>query len=129
MKFEGTDSIVIGKAFPDCGKIACVFPLWILFCFNCRLIEVSLDLVGWDGNEISVGTGSRVTFGVVDNQFLNLFRGDINIVNGRLCGRSRRTCSEAQSSKPPIGANITPTAKNSGSTVLGVKIGLSEVTD
>lgn len=33
----------------------------------------------------------------------------------------------AQSNSPPMGANITPIAKKIGSTVFGVRIGLSEV--
>lgn len=33
------------------------------------------------------------------------------------------TCELAHSSRPPSGAKMTPTAKNSGSTVLGVRMG------
>ena len=35
------------------------------------------------------------------------------------------TCALAHSSRPPIGANIMPTAKKRGRTVLGVRIGLT----
>lgn len=35
-----------------------------------------------------------------------------------------QTCALAQINRPPIGANITPTAKKSGRTVLGVRMGL-----
>ena len=34
------------------------------------------------------------------------------------------TCALAQRRRPPIGAKITPTAKNRGRTVFGVRIGL-----
>jgi len=40
---------------------------------------------------------------------------------------SKLTSELAQSSNPPMGANMMPMAKNSGKTVLGVRIGLSEV--
>ena len=37
---------------------------------------------------------------------------------------TRHTCELAYSNSPPMGANIIPMAKNRGSTVLGVRIGL-----
>jgi hypothetical protein len=43
------------------------------------------------------------------------------MANGR---RGMRTRELAYSSRPPIGAKMTPTRKNRGRTVLGVKMGL-----
>ena len=37
------------------------------------------------------------------------------------------TCELAYSSRPPIGANMIPTMKKRGRTVLGVRIGLHDV--
>lgn len=39
---------------------------------------------------------------------------------------AKLTCELAQRRTPPIGANITPTTKNNGSTLFGVRIGLFE---
>lgn len=37
---------------------------------------------------------------------------------------AKLTCELAQRRTPPIGANITPTTKNNGNTLFGVRIGL-----
>jgi hypothetical protein len=59
---------------------------------------------------------------VVDGEFL-----DLGIVStwSRTWSSRMLTCALAYKSSPPMGANMTPMMKNSGSTVFGVKMGLS----
>lgn len=69
-----------------------------------------------------------VTFGVIDGNFLDLkgTRVDTDersFHQGRI-EKQKRTRELAQMRTPPMGANITPTMKKRGRTLLGVRIGL-----
>lgn len=73
---------------------------------------------------IAVGRCLSGAVGVIDGYFLDLeAHGSSELFcQGRY--ETRHTRELAQRRTPPIGANITPTMKNRGRTLLGVKIGL-----
>ena len=68
-----------------------------------------------------------MTVGIVNDYFLDLDMSSVSVgsIQNRILARSL-TWALAYNRSPPIGANMIPTTKKRGKTVLGVRIGLRQ---
>lgn len=83
-----------------------------------RLIVVRVDVRGGLGRLLDA-------IRVVNGEFVDLRA--MSATNSCACSTRVMTFSLAYMRSPPMGANMSPTIKNSGRTVFGVKMGLSQV--